>query len=81
MPGFSDQLKYNFIYKPGNKGGHPLTNDTLFVNAELCYRKFNQFVLNRFFSDDGKIDITAPVTVLSSDQKKIIIKKSYPKHS
>lgn len=79
-PGFSDQVKYNFNYKPMNKNGHPLTNDTLYVNAELCYRKFNQFVLNTFFSDNGKIDITAPVTVLSSDSKKIIVEKSNPKH-
>jgi len=52
----------------------------LYVNAELCYRKFNQFVLNTFFSDNGKIDITAPVTILSSDSKKIIVEKSNPKH-
>ncbi|HEY5326220.1 MAG TPA: multiheme c-type cytochrome [Mucilaginibacter sp.] len=79
-PGFSDQLKYNFTYKPVTKG-HTQVNDTLYVNAELCYRKFNQFVLNRFFSDGGKIDITAPVTILSGDQKKIIVKKSISTHS
>jgi hypothetical protein len=78
-PGFSDQLKYNFIYKPGIKG-NTHTNDTLYVNAELCYRKFNQFVLNTFFSDNGKTDITAPVTVLSSDSKKIIVKRSNHTH-
>lgn len=78
-PGFSDQLKYNFIYKPGIQG-HTLTNDTLYVNAELCYRKFNQFVLNTFFSDNGKTDVTAPVTVLSSDSKKIIVKKTNQTH-
>jgi hypothetical protein len=78
-PGFSDQLKYNFIYKPEIQG-NSLTNDTLYVNAELCYRKFNQFVLNTFFSDNGKIDITAPVTVLSSDQKKIVVKRSNHTH-
>lgn len=77
-PGFSDQVKYNFIYKP--EQGHTLTNDTLYVNTELCYRKFNQFVLNTFFSDNGKIDITAPVTVLSSDSRKIIVKKSNSTH-
>ncbi|HSN08619.1 MAG TPA: hypothetical protein VLS85_06260 [Hanamia sp.] len=74
-PGFSDQLKYNFIYKP-DRQVHPVTNDTLYVNAELCYRKFNQFVLNRFF-DAEKTNLTAPVTVLSSDEKKIIVKKPY----
>ncbi|MDE3182455.1 MAG: hypothetical protein KGM16_03455 [Bacteroidota bacterium] len=79
-PGFSDQLKYNFIYKPGIQG-NTHTNDTLYVNAKLCYRKFNQFVLNTFFSDNGKIDITAPVTVLSSDSKKIIVKRSNHTHS
>jgi hypothetical protein len=75
-PGFSDQAKYNFKYKP-EKQNRFTTGDTLFVNAQLCYRKFNQFVLNRFFNH-GKTDITAPVTVLSSDQKKIIVKRSYP---
>ena len=78
-PGFSDQLNYDFIYKPGTRV-QKLINDTLYVNAELCYRKFNQFVLNRFFSDNGKTDITAPVTVISSDQKKIIVKKPYYSH-
>ncbi|HET7117127.1 MAG TPA: hypothetical protein VFI29_11580, partial [Hanamia sp.] len=73
-PGFSDQLKYNFIYKP-DAIDRTHKNDTLFVNAELCYRKFNQFFLNRFFSEDGRPNITAPVTVLSSEQKKIIIKR------
>ncbi len=72
-PGFSDQLKYNFVYKPDK---HPVNNDTLYVDAELCYRKFNQFVLNRFF-DAEKTNLTAPVTVLSSDEKKIIVKKPY----
>ena len=75
-PGFSDQAKYNFKYKPERRDRFT-TGDTLFVNAELCYRKFNQFVLNRFFNH-GKTDITAPVTVLSSDQKMIIVKKSHP---
>lgn len=79
-PGFSDQVKYNFNYKPKIQG-QTATNDTLYVNTELCYRKFNQFVLNTFFSDNGKIDITAPVTVLSSDSKKIIVNKSKPTHS
>ncbi len=72
-PGFSDQLKYNFVYKPEMQI-QSVINDTLYVNAELCYRKFNQFVLNRFF-DAEKTNLTAPVTVLSSDEKKIIIKK------
>lgn len=73
-PGFSDQLKYNFVYKP-EKQIRPVTNDTLYVDAELCYRKFNQFVLNRFF-DAEKTNLTAPVTVLSMDQKKIIVKRT-----
>ncbi|HVB04507.1 MAG TPA: cytochrome b/b6 domain-containing protein [Chitinophagaceae bacterium] len=77
-PGFSDLVKYNFIYKPWLQG-HPHTKDTLFVNAELCYRKFNQFVFNRFFNQ-GKTDNTAPVTVLSSDDKIIIVKRSYSNH-
>lgn len=78
-PGFSDQMKYNFIYNPGVID-HLDKNDTLFVDAELCYRKFNQFFLNRFFNEDGKTDITAPVTVLSREQKKIIIKRPHNNH-
>lgn len=79
-PGFSDQLKYNFIYKSLMQG-QTNTTDTLYVTAKLNYRKFNQFVLNTFFSDNGKIDITAPVTVLSNDTKKIIVNRlisNYP---
>lgn len=73
-PGFSDQANYHFTYRPeGSSTSNG--NDTLFVSAELCYRKFNQFVLNRFFNH-GKTDITAPVTVMSSDQKKIIVKQN-----
>jgi len=72
-------LKYNFVYKPAMQG-HSHTNDKLYVSAELCYRKFNQFVLNRFFSDGGKVDITAPVTIISADQKTIIVRKSVPTH-
>jgi hypothetical protein len=72
-PGFSDQLKYNFIYKSIND--YTNKEETLFVNAELCYRKFNQFFINHYFNEDGKTDITAPVTVLSREQKKIIIKR------
>lgn len=78
-PGFSDQLKYNFTYKP-EKMGAKNANDTLYVTAKLNYRKFNQFVLNTFFSDNGKVDITAPVTVLSNDTKKIIVKNSNSSH-
>ncbi len=75
-PGFSDQVNYHFTYKPKSEG--PVNkNDTLFVSAKLCYRKFNQFVLNRFFNH-GKTDITAPVTVISSDKKMIIVNKSHP---
>ena len=74
-PGFSDQLKYNFFYKPGVQN-HKITYDTLYVTAELCYRKFNQYVLNTFFSNNGKIDVTAPVTVLSGDSRKIIVKRT-----
>ena len=72
-------MKYNFIYKPGVIDYSP-QNDTLFVDAELCYRKFNQFFLNRFFSEDGKTNITAPITVLSREQKKIIIKRPHDGH-
>ena len=70
-PGFTDQLKYNFVYKPEKA----INVDTLFVNAELCYRKFNQLVFNRFFPGD-KTNLTAPVTIVSNDQKKIIVKNT-----
>lgn len=77
-PGFSDQANYHFTYTPKSTI-RSIKNDTLFVSAELCYRKFNQFVLNRFFNH-GKTDITAPVTVISSAAKKIIVKGTYPIH-
>ena len=77
-PGFSDQAKYNFTYHTSHARNFG-SDDTLYVEAKLCYRKFNQYVLNRFFNH-GKTDITAPVTVLSSDHKRIIVEKSYPTH-
>ncbi|MDE3214642.1 MAG: hypothetical protein KGM98_15540, partial [Bacteroidota bacterium] len=78
-PGFSDQLKYNFVYHPETSATFT-EGDTLTVKAELCYRKFNQFVLNRFFNTPTT-DITAPVTVLSSDVKTIIVKNTHRIHS
>lgn len=72
-PGFSDQDQYHFTFNPILKGTRYFA-DTLYVHAQLCYRKFNQFVLNSLFNK-GKTDITAPVTVLSSDLKKIIVKR------
>ena len=71
-PGFSDQVKYQMVYKPVS--GANTAQDTLVVHAELCYRKFNQFVINRFFGD-GKNDITAPVTVISSDVRHILVNR------
>lgn len=72
-PGFSDQVKYDIPYQ--TYAHQDLNNDTLIVHAELCYRKFNQFVINKFFSD-GKNDITAPVSVLSSDVRRILVHRS-----
>ncbi len=81
-PGFSDQANYKFKYDKSGKAhllhavtSTPARGDTLYVSARLCYRKFNQYIVNLLFNK-GKSDITAPVTVISEDQKKIVIAPS-----
>ena len=84
-PGFSDQASYKFTYDSGNpakKEGivkYTVGNDTLYVSAKLCYRKFNQYIVNLLFNQ-GKSGITAPVTVISEDQKKIIVRSATQTH-
>jgi hypothetical protein len=46
---------------------------TLQVSAKLLYRKADQFLLNFLFGKDA--NLTAPVTVMSEDQKTIVVRR------
>lgn len=85
FPGFSDQARYVFPC-PATFATDTETlaeRDTLtftaphqpvtrlHVTARLLYRKVDQFLLNELFGADA--GITAPVSVLSSDEKEIRI--------
>jgi len=62
FPGFSDQQKFTFAC--------PAAKVTeLHVTARLMYRKADQYLLNFLFGKES--GLTAPVTVLSEDQKTI----------
>jgi hypothetical protein len=54
-----------FEFKPGKEG-------ELHVNAKLLYRKFDQFLLNFLFGAEA--GLTSPITVISEDNKTIIVK-------
>ena len=45
---------------------------TLHVSAKLLYRKADQFLLNFLFGEDA--NLTAPVTVMSEDEKTIVVR-------
>ena len=78
-PGFSDQANYKFTYGKNTRLKPLAGSDTLYISAKLCYRKFNQYVVNLLFNH-GKSGITAPVTVISEDQKKIIVRSATQSH-
>jgi hypothetical protein len=44
----------------------------LHVSAKLLYRKADQFLLNFLFGEDA--NLTAPITVMSEDQKTIVVR-------
>ncbi|NIV96530.1 hypothetical protein GWN42_28045 [candidate division KSB1 bacterium] len=83
FPGFSDKAEYVFPCpsslaisdkQPSSKEEFQLRVPTqrvteLHVTAKLMYRKVDQFLLNFLFGEDS--GITAPITVLSEDKKKI----------
>lgn len=86
FPGFSDKAEFAFscpsILKQG-QGNEKVIPQTEFafnadkagelhVSARLLYRKFDQFLLNFLFGADA--GLTAPVTVMSEDQKIIKVK-------
>jgi hypothetical protein len=88
FPGFSDQAEYTFacptfatvmdedvetksefaFKTPGNQ----ITE--LNITAKLKYRKFDQYLLNFLFGEDS--GLSATVTVISEDQKKIKVLES-----
>ena len=88
FPGFSDRAAYMFscpatvdvegIEKEELSLDERLELDApresvtaLHVSARLLYRKADQFLLNFLFGEDS--GITAPITVLSEDEKTIIV--------
>lgn len=89
FPGFSDKAEYAFscpsTMKKGEVEAPPMKTvpqtefafsadkaGELHVSAKLLYRKFDQFLLNFLFGADA--GLTAPVTVMSEDQKTIVVK-------
>ncbi len=86
FPGFSDKAEFTF-HCDGSLAGAGRTplhlrNEFKFrtpgksvkkltVTARLLYRKINQFLLNFLFGEDA--GVTAPVSVISRDQKTIVV--------
>ncbi|RMD92628.1 MAG: hypothetical protein D6813_05585 [Calditrichaeota bacterium] len=87
FPGFSDKAEFTFLC-PGSVSSSPPKElpskreykfkvpkkkvTELKVTAKLLYRKIDQFLINFLFGED--VGITAPVTVLSQDEKVIKVK-------
>jgi hypothetical protein len=82
FPGFSDQAAYEFIAPEavataaGLNGGAARERAAggatrLHVSARLNYRKIDQSLINFLFGEDS--GLTAPVTVLSEDERTIIV--------
>jgi hypothetical protein len=61
FPGFQDRAEFSFV--------SPRRATELRATARLMYRKVDQFLLNFLFGKES--GLTAPVTVLSEDQKTI----------
>jgi hypothetical protein len=61
FPGFQDHAEFSFV--------SPRRATELRATARLMYRKVDQFLLNFLFGKES--GLTAPVTVLSEDQKTI----------
>ncbi len=87
FPGFSDKAEYAFSCPSTMQKGEGEATDPipqtefafstdkageLHVSAKLLYRKFDQFLLNFLFGADA--GLTSPVTVMSEDQKTIVVK-------
>jgi hypothetical protein len=82
FPGFSDQAAYTFIAPEavaaaaGENGGASTGRvaggaTRLHVSAQLNYRKIDQSLINFLFGEDS--GLTAPVTVLSEDERTIVV--------
>jgi len=86
FPGFSDKAEFSFScpatttttdkddFQDRRKFNFEAPEDQvteLHVSAKLLYRKFDQFLLNFLFGEDS--GVTAPVAILSEDQKSIRI--------
>lgn len=89
FPGFSDKAEFSFFCpssrtdeQPKPKTGEefqfraPGGITELNVSAKLLYRKVDQYLLNFLFGEDS--GLTAPVSVMSTDQKKIKVVTSAP---
>ncbi|MFQ5446487.1 MAG: multiheme c-type cytochrome, partial [Saprospiraceae bacterium] len=90
FPGFSDKAEYAFscpaVLKQGDGKENPIPQTKfafsadkvgeLHVTARLMYRKFDQYLLNFLFGADS--GLTAPVTVMSEDEKTIIVNSKQP---
>jgi hypothetical protein len=90
FPGFSDKAEFNFSCpstlttevdalneKEEFRFSVPGTQVTeLNVSARLLYRKVDQFLLNFLFGEES--GLTTPVSVLSTDQKKIAVSSVGP---
>jgi hypothetical protein len=92
FPGFSDRAEFAFSCpasmvtpREGAEAGAPLDQQvefavppgsvtSLHVTAKLMYRKADQFLLNFLFGEES--GITAPVTVMSVDEKTIQVKST-----
>jgi hypothetical protein len=85
FPGYSDTAEFSFLCpqlafvrakKFPQQVGYQVVvprrgTRTLHVEAQLCYRKFDQFLLNYLFGE--KSGLTAPVTVMTSADQTINI--------
>jgi len=90
FPGFSDTTEYEFLcpqLAPTRPKKFPQETSyqlrvpargarTLTVQAQLCYRKVDQFLLNFLFGADK--GLTAPVTVMTSDSRTIAVESGSP---
>ncbi len=91
FPGFSDKAEFVFVCPAtvvagsGGQADTPVQEqfavrvprqrvESLHVSARLLYRKADQFLLNFLFGEDA--GLTAPVTVLSEDEKTIQVRST-----
>jgi cytochrome c554/c'-like protein len=78
FPGFSDTAELKFKYSgavaaahSAPRDPHPAAPGTLRVDATLCYRKIDQFLLNFIFGK--KAGLTAPITNMATQSRTIMV--------